>query len=503
MEKFDVIIIGTGLGGLATAVMLGKEGYRVCLLEKNKQVGGCLQTYARDKVIFDSGVHYIGGLSPGQNTYQIFKYLGILDRLKLQKMDEDAFDKIIFEGDDNEYPQAQGHENFIQQLLKYFPDEEKGLRAYCDKIKEVCSKFPLYNLREGDFYSEKADILGIDTKAFIESVTSNKRLQEVLAGNISLYAGLPDKSPFYVHALVINSYIESSWKCLDGGSQIAKYLVEEIRKYKGEIIRHKEIARIVETDGKVQFVESSDGVRYYGDIFISNIHPAKTLDILESDLIKKAYRSRIKSLENTISTFTLNIVLKPESFPYFKYNLYYHDADSVWTGTQYTGENWPPEWALFLQPISKSDKWAEGMTILAYMKMEDVREWENTFNTVSETDERGASYEEFKRRKAELLIDKIEKKLPNIRSCIQSYYTATPLTYRDYIGNEDGALYGIVRDYKNPLKTFISPRTKVPNLYLTGQNLNLHGILGVSVSAMITTMSILNSTELINKVKNA
>ncbi len=503
MEKFDVVIIGSGLGGLATAVFLGKEGYRVCLLEKNKQVGGCLQTYARDKVVFDSGVHYIGGLSPGQNTYQIFKYLGILDKLKLQKMDENAFDRIIFDGDDNEYPQAQGHENFIQQLLKYFPEEEQGLRAYCAKIREVCSKFPLYNLREGDFYSEKADILGIDTKAFIESVTSNKRLQEVLAGNISLYAGLPDKSPFYVHALVINSYIESSWKCVDGGSQIAKYLVEEIRKYNGEIIRHVEINRIVETAGKIAFVESKDGRKFYGDIFISNIHPARTLDILESDLIKKAYKSRIKSLENTISTFTLNIVLKPETFPYFKYNLYYHDRDSVWTGTEYTDENWPPEWAMFLQPSSRSEQWAEGMTILAYMKIDDVREWEQTFNTVSGSDDRGPSYEAFKKAKAELLIDKLELKFPDIRSCIKSYYTATPLTYRDYIGNEDGALYGIVRDYKNPLKTFISPRTKVPNLFLTGQNLNLHGILGVSVSAMITTMSVVNRNDLIEKVRNA
>ncbi len=503
MEKYDVVIIGSGLGGLATAVFLGKEGYRVCLLEKNKQVGGCLQTYAREKVVFDSGVHYIGGLSPGQNTYQIFKYLGILEKLRLEKMDEDGFDRIIFQDDENEYPQAQGHENFIRQLLKFFPGEEEGLRAYCSKIREVCSKFPLYNLREGDFYSEKADILGIDTKTFIESVTENKRLREVLAGNISLYAGLPDKSPFYVHALVINSYIESAWKCVDGGSQIAKYLVEEIRKHKGEIFRYVDVHRIVETDGKIEYAEAKDGRKFYGDIFISNIHPAKTLDMLQSDLIKKAYRSRIKSLENTISTFTLNIVLKPETFPYFRHNVYYHDSDSVWTGTEYTEKNWPPEWALFLQPSSKSDVWAEGMTILAYMRIEDVRSWEHTFNTVSANDERGPSYEAFKREKAERLIDKLEIKYPHIRSCIKSYFTATPLTYRDYIGNEDGALYGIVRDYKNPLKTFISPRTKVPNLFLTGQNLNLHGILGVSVSAMITTMSVLNRNDLIEKVKNA
>ncbi|MEO8583984.1 MAG: NAD(P)-binding protein, partial [Flavitalea sp.] len=76
MEDFDVIIIGSGMGGLVCGSLLSREGYKVCILEKNKQIGGCLQTYVRDKVIFDSGVHYLGGLSKGQNLYQIFKYLG-------------------------------------------------------------------------------------------------------------------------------------------------------------------------------------------------------------------------------------------------------------------------------------------------------------------------------------------------------------------------------------------------------------------------------------------
>ena len=93
------------------------------MLEKNKQIGGSLQTFAREKVIFDSGVHYIGGLDKGQNLYQVFKYLGVMDKLKLQKMDEDAFDKIIIGNDPKVYRQAQGYENFIKNLVADFPDE--------------------------------------------------------------------------------------------------------------------------------------------------------------------------------------------------------------------------------------------------------------------------------------------------------------------------------------------------------------------------------------------
>jgi all-trans-retinol 13,14-reductase len=85
MENYDILVIGSGMGGLVCADILGKEGYKVCVLEKNQQIGGSLQTYVRDKVIFDSGVHYLGGLEKGQNLYQIFQYLGIMDKLKLQR----------------------------------------------------------------------------------------------------------------------------------------------------------------------------------------------------------------------------------------------------------------------------------------------------------------------------------------------------------------------------------------------------------------------------------
>ena len=97
-EQYDITIIGSGLSGLVCAYILSKEGYKVCVLEKNKQVGGCLQTFARDKCIFDVGVHYIGGLSEGQSLHQMFKYFGIMDDLKIKQMDTNAFDIISFDG---------------------------------------------------------------------------------------------------------------------------------------------------------------------------------------------------------------------------------------------------------------------------------------------------------------------------------------------------------------------------------------------------------------------
>ena len=87
-KQYDILVIGSGIGGLVSALVLAKEGLKVCVLEKNNQYGGNLQTFSRHKLIFDTGVHYLGGLSEGQNLHQYFKYLGIIQDLNLEKMDE-------------------------------------------------------------------------------------------------------------------------------------------------------------------------------------------------------------------------------------------------------------------------------------------------------------------------------------------------------------------------------------------------------------------------------
>jgi all-trans-retinol 13,14-reductase len=503
MNDYDVIIIGSGMGGLVCADLLGREGYKVCVLEKNKQIGGSLQTYVRDKIIFDSGVHYIGGLSKGQNLYQIFQYLGIMDKLKIQRMDTDVFDKIIIDNDNKEYIHAQGYENFIQQLLKDFPAEEKGLRLYCDKIKEICAKFPLYNLRSGGDFNEKTSILEIDTKAFIELVTDDKKLQAVLVGSNMLYVLKAGKTPFYVHAMILNSYIESAWKCVDGGSQIGKLILKNIRAQGGEVFRNTEVKKIIVEEDKVNAVELADGSRISGKIYISNMHPVQTLEMTETDLIKKGYRGRIKELENSIGGFVMNIVLKKDAIKYVKHNFYYHKDGHIWDMTEHTDDNWPLCYAIFFSAASRSEEYAESMTVLAYMRFDEVKKWDKTFNTVSAENNRGEDYNNFKKEKAEKLLDVIEEKFPGLRNSIANYYTSTPLSFRDYIGNHDGSMYGITKDSTNPLKTFISPRTKLPNLYLTGQNLNLHGILGATMSALVTTTTILGNENIIEKIRNA
>lgn len=503
-STYDAVIIGSGLGGLCSAYILSKEGYRVCVLEKNRQLGGSLQIFSRDKVIFDTGIHYIGGLSDGQNLNRYFKYFGLMDKLNLRQMDIDGFDVITFRGDPNEYRHAQGYDNFIRTLSEQFPGERGNIERYCAKMKEICSFFPLYNLEEGTKDLFTATFLETDTKAYLETVTSNKKLQNVLAGTNPLYAGEANKTPLYVHALVVNTYIESAWKCVDGGAQIARLLSHDIKSMGGEIYNYCEAAKFNFSGNDIKSVELKDGRLVQGKLFISNCDLSRTMDMIEPGHIRQAYRHRIQSLENTPSSFILYIVLKKETIPYFNYNKYHYDIDDVWDAVNYTEETWPKGFALFPQTSSKNPDFTESLIVMGYMDYGEMEAWSHITNIIpNQVNSRGETYEEFKEQKCQKLFKTLFAHMPELEGNIESYYSSTPLTYRDYIGSRDGTMYGIAKDYRDPLKTFISPKTKVPNLLLTGQNLNLHGVLGVTVSSVVTCSEILGQQYLVKKIKEA
>jgi all-trans-retinol 13,14-reductase len=501
-EHYDVVIVGSGLGGLVSSINMAKECYSVCVLEKNNQYGGNLQTFVRDKTIFDTGIHYIGGLGEGQNLHQYFKYLGIIDKLNLKQLDKNAFDIISFEDDKIEYPHAQGYENFVHQLEKYFPEEKGNIENYCEKLKAICDSFPLYNLEwEGKYDSE---ILTLNAKETIDAFTQNEKLKAVLAGSNFLYAGIPDKSPFYVHALIVNSYIQSSWRCINGGSQITKQLLKQLKKHGGEFYKHKEVTRFEVENHKVNSVEMKDGTQVSGSIFISNIEPKTTLKMAGEENFRKPFFNRIQSLEGVLSAFSLYIVFKPETFKYINHN-YYHFKNSteVWTAHEYDEDSWPKTYMASMNASKKDEVWADGMTFMTYMKFDDVLPWANSFNTTVEKNDRGESYEEFKTRKAAKFLAEIEIKFPEIKDCIQSVHTSTPLSYRDYIGGDNGNMYGYVKDSNNPMKTLIPSKTKLENLYLTGQSINMHGVLGVTIGAVVTCSEIVGKEYLITKINQA
>jgi len=500
-SKYDIVIIGSGMAGLASGLILAREGYKVCILEKDAQIGGTLQTDKRDKMKFDTGVHYVGGLDAGQPLHPYFKYLDILENVQLKKMDMDGYDLISFEGDSNFYPHAQGYENFKNQLLKYFPTEELALDKYISGIQKFCSKFTLYNILDDIEPNNELDYLYVSAKKFIESCTANQLLRNVLGGSNLLYAGEADASPFYIHALVINSYILSSYKFVNGGSEISRSLNYSIKDLGGKIVRNAEVLSINHQNKKAESVTLKDGRVIKAAIFISNIHPTQTIKLMDTSNMRKSYVNRIMNLRNSVSVFTLYIVLKPNTVPFTNQNHYHVSSNDIWNLTEYKDENWGKDFAVFAMPSKDNPNFSGILTVLAYMNFDEVRRWQHTNNTTLDVNDRGAGYEEFKEEKALELIENLEKFMPGTKSNISSYYTSSPLTQRDYLNSVEGSLYGVVRDFNSPLHSQVNTKTKLKNLFLTGQNIIMHGILGTTISAVITCSEIVGRENLVGKIR--
>ncbi len=496
MSKYDVVIIGSGLGGLICGNIISKEGKKVCILEKQPQFGGCLQTFKRNVNIFDTGVHYVGGLDDGQNLNQYFKYFGILNQLNLKRLNQDAFDIIQLDG--KNYPMAQGFDHFVETLTKLFPKEKANLIEYKNQIKKICDTFPLYNLKAALNYEAELPFYEKNITDFLQSITQNKTLQGVLAGNNFLYAGDPHKTPLFIHALIENSFIESTYRFIDGSSQIVDALIQEIEKNGGTLKNNSEVINLQINNKKVKYAEIKNGEKIFAHQFISAIHPSQTLKIINEQHLRKSYRTRLGELENTISVFVLYASLKPKKFNYLNTNYYHFKDNDVWTIPSYNIKKWPQNYLFLTPPVSNSYEYASTAIAMTYMKFDEVIQWGNT-----KIGNRGSDYEAFKQQKAEIFIDEINRQFPNFKESIQQYYTSTPLTYRDYTGTAEGSMYGIIRDCNHSLKTKISTRTKIPNLLFTGQNINMHGVLGVTVGAVLTCAELTGLEYLINKINHA
>ncbi|MDR1887231.1 MAG: NAD(P)/FAD-dependent oxidoreductase [Prevotellaceae bacterium] len=481
--KYDVIIIGSGLGGLECGYILSKKGYKVCILEQNAQIGGCMQTFKRGKSVFNTGFHYIGGLDEGQSLNKLFRYFDLLD-LPWHKLDEDAFAEVIIDG--KPFFLASGHERFVDTLAKDFPHQRKQLETYTHFLKQVGD-----NIFES-FTSDFGNSALFDSSAylFLQETVDDPLLRNILSGSSLTMELCSKKLPLYIFAQINNSFIQSTWRLNGNGSMIVDKLAGDIRAMGGDIITKAKVTRLIETDGRIGSVEYNDDAQVSGTYVISDIHPSQTLALIpESRHIRKMYRNRISSISNTFGIFTVHLQIKESAMPYLNRNIFiYRNEDIIWD-YKFNGEI---SSVLVNYNIPRDGSCTSNIDILTPMCWDEVARWADTV-----IGKRGADYEMFKQQKAESCIEFVSERIPDLKNCIEKIYTSTPLTYRDYTGTPNGSAYGIQKDYNDTLGTIIVPQTQIPNLFLSGQNLNLHGVLGVSMTSFFTCAKIVGMDNLL------
>ncbi|AEA43420.1 phytoene desaturase family protein [Fluviicola taffensis] len=503
-EPQKIVVIGSGMGGLVTALILAKHGYQVKVLEKNHQIGGSLQVFSRDKRIFDTGVHYVGGLDKGENLYQIFKYLNIMDDLDLHRMDENAFD-VIRLSNGQVIKHGMGYANFEKKLKESFPNNHQDIENICQEIRLYCSYFPLYNLElDSEInYIENSVVLEVGAWERLAALTDNEDLIKAVLGSGPLYAGIKGITPFYVMALILNSFIKGSYRFVNGASQIAKILMKRISEHGGEVLRRKEVVSVTYDEaGCIRSVICADKSEFVCDSVISNLHPTETIAIVGESNFKNPFIKRLKSLPNTVSSFMMYISFEENKFPYFNSNFYDYFTDNIWDEEFHFSEEWPQMTFTSAQVSKNTDEFAESISIMCYLDIKELKAWEDSVRTVVVEGERHVDYEEFKDVCVERILKRIETRFPGIRAHIKNVYSSTPITYRDYIATPGGSMYGFQKDFNQIHKSQINTRTHVPNLYLTGQNIIFHGILGATIGALVTSFNFVDNKEVIEKIKN-
>lgn len=493
---YDIVIIGSGLGGLECGAILSKEGYNVCVLEKNDNFGGCFQTYQRRGHLLDTGIHYVGSLDDGQIMNQYFRYLGIMDKLKLRRLDSDAFDQIHYNG--GVFNFAMGHGRFVDTLAQQFPSQRANLENYVRQLKDVGDLISVDILKKGVIAIEGMKYFCTSASGLIDEIISDPTLRTVVAGSALLYGGIRDESTFYGHAMINNSYIESAYRFVDGTIQVSNELIKIIRANGGTVLNNSEVTRIVVENERVSGVVINNSEMVEAKNVISNVHPKRTLEILDkSRCIKNAYITRINSLQNTFGVFSLYLIMKPKTLKYNNFNTYIHSNNSVW----YDKQNYPGHTTnclISMAPRSVDSEWADVVTVLTPMYMSELTQWLDT-----KPEHRGDSYVEFKQKKAESILTYLRQEGVDFTPYIDMMYTTTPLSYRDFTATSEGSAYGIIKNYKCPQVSFVSTRTKLGNLYMTGQNLNVHGALGVTLTAVLTCADFLGQEYLAKKIGNA
>lgn len=490
--KYDVIIIGSGLGGLECAHILSKSGMGVLLLERGTQPGGCLQSYRRNGLAFDTGFHYVGGLDEGQSLHSVFRHLGLL-RLPWQRMDA-HFDRVTIGS--RTFAFAQGYGEFVDTLAAEFPRERGALGGYAGMLKQLGEQqLDALNPQVGDI-SLSHGLFEKSAYQYLTETFQDSFLINVLSGT-SLKMELRKESlPLFTFAHGNGSFIESSWRLKGDGSLIVNSLVDDIRRHGGEVICNTEVQELVEKDGKLVRAVCADGESYEGDVFISNVHPAVTCSwVKQSERMKKVYRNRMACLENTFGMFTVSLRIKPRMLRYFNWNQYVYKRPDVWTF--YLGDGAVSGVLVSCRIPEDGGEYTQQVDLLTPMVWNKCKAWSDT-----KVGRRGDEYKAMKRRVADECVTLAEQFIPGLWNMVTGCYVSTPLTYRDYTLTPQGSAYGLRKDFNNPMTTLLSPRTPIPNLFLTGQNLMLHGLHGVTMTTLFTCAEILGKERIWNIVKN-
>ena len=322
------------------------------------------------------------------------------------------------------------------------------------------------------------------------------KLKGLLSYISPLFGGVSGTTPAFMAALLGVLHIGGTYQFVGGSQQMADLLKEVIEKAGGQVLANEEVVQIEVDNHEVKQVVTRKGHTYRADGYISDVHPDVLLRLVGDKAFPVSFRKRLQSIPETYSSFKVYVKFKEKAFPYVNHTNYCLSRyDSQFNFKALRQEDWPSSLMYYTPAVENQGAFAETMVIIGEMDYGWVKQWED-----SKVGHRGEAYETWKQQMMEQVLDFMEKCHPGFRDGIDFVMASSPLTIRDYYGNKEGSNYGFLKDSHNIMLSQMSVFTKVKNLFLTGQNVNIHGLCGVSLTAIQTAEAFLEPNAIVRKI---
>jgi len=499
---WDAIVVGSGIGGLATAGLLARhKGARVLVLERHYTAGGFTHTFHRPGYEWDVGVHYVGDAHrPHTLLARVFDHLTD-GELAWADMGE-VYDTIVI-GDDR-YELPAGRRAFRDRMCEYFPRQTGAIDRYLERVGTAVKRSKRFFLEKAlpgpvaraigpvlrwpalrDARQTVAEVLG--------DLTDDPRLIGVLTGQYGDYGLPPGQASFFMHAMLVAHYFGGASYPVGGSSRIAATMLPAIERAGGAVVTSADVEQILVERGRAVGVRLAGGEEVRAPIVVSDAGVAVTYGrLLDRDVAARAGLSpTIPGVPPSLSHVSLYLGLDrdAESLGLGRSNLWVypgHDHDR--NLARFTADPEAPLPVAYLSfPSAKDPDFANRFPGKATIEVVGVAPWE-WFARWQDTrwHKRGDDYEAFKQRLADRMRAELERQCPQVAGAIDHAELSTPLSTRHFAGHPHGEIYGLSHTPARFAARQLRPQTPIPGLYLTGADICTAGVAGAVMGGVLS-----------------